>query len=163
MNLRKIFNTKNFKFILESIVSLSIVASIFFLAFELRQNTISIQLSNRQSAMEMGNEWDSWIKDTSFADTYILALNDFSSLSPTQKLQVDKYISQGLNIWEFIFGNLKDGVIEESQFIAWDRFFTEEYKNNRLWQLIWDQKKNAYEERFQDHINLIMEKKVELK
>jgi len=163
MNLRKIFNTKNFKFILESIVSLSIVASIFFLAFELRQNTISIQLSNRQSAMEMGNEWDSWIKDTSFADTYILALNDFSSLSPTQKLQVDKYISQGLNIWEFVFGNLKDGVIEESQFIAWDRFFTEEYKNNRLWQLIWDQKKNAYEERFQDHINLIMEKKVELK
>jgi len=163
MNLRKIFDAKNFKFILESIVSLSIVASIFFLAFELRQNTISIQLSNRQSAMEMGNEWDSWIKDTSFADTYILALNDFSSLSPTQKLQVDKYISQGLNIWEFIFGNLKDGVIEESQFIAWDRFFTEEYKNNRLWQLIWDQKKNAYEERFQDHINLIMEKKVELK
>ena len=163
MNLRKIFNAKNFKFILESIVSLSIVASIFFLAFELRQNTISIQLSNRQSAMEMGNEWDSWIKDRSFADTYILALNDFSSLSPTQKLQVDKYISQGLNIWEFVFGNLKDGVIEESQFIAWDRFFTEEFKNNRLWQLIWDQKKNAYEERFQDYINLIMGKKDKLK
>ena len=163
MNLRKIFNAKNFKFILESIVSLSIVASIFFLAFELRQNTISIQLSNRQSAMEMGNEWDSWIKDRSFADTYTLALNDFSSLSPAQKLQVDKYISQGLNIWEFVFGNLKDGVIEESQFIAWDRFFTEEFKNNRLWQLIWDQKKNAYEERFQDYINLIMGKKDKLK
>lgn len=136
----------------EIVGAVGVVVSLIYVGTEIRQNTSAIRQATNQSALSMGTSWDDWLRDRTFAETYVDANSDFSTLSPAQQLQVDKWVGVGLNIWEFVFGGHESGLVDEEVFEAWNRFFQGEIRDNPAWQLIWQQKREAYRDSFRAHV-----------
>lgn len=74
----------------EVVGAIAIVVSLIYVGSGIRQNTLTVQLSNSYAALTLAHEWDAWMKGVEFAETYILADTDFSSLSPARQMQIDK-------------------------------------------------------------------------
>ena len=106
-------NREQRKDIFESLGFIAIVASLIFLALETRQNTIAVQQENQQTISAIAHEWDSWIRDKDFAKTYDTGIRDIASLSSPEMLQFDRYVGQGLNVWELAFYNHQSGVMTD--------------------------------------------------
>jgi hypothetical protein len=137
----------------EIVAAFAVVVSLIYVGLEIRQNTEAIRLANQQSGLALGNEWDSWLQDQTFAGLYIEGGDDFSSLSEVQQLQLDKFIGQGLNLWEFAFYSHRDGLMNDEPWEGWDRFFKREIGAGQAWRLLWGSKRDSYGESFQAHVD----------
>ncbi len=137
----------------EIVAAFAVVISLIYVGSEIRQNTEAVQLANHQSPLALGNEWDSWLRDQAFANLYIEGSKDLSALSAAQHLQLDKFIGQGLNIWEFSFYSHRDGLIDDETWEAWDRFFKGEVKAGEVWRRLWRSKRDSFGESFQVHVD----------
>lgn len=137
----------------EIIAAFAVVISLIYVGLEIQQNTDAIRLANQQSGLALGNEWDSWLRDRTFASLYIEGSEDHSALSAVQQLQLDKFIGQGLNIWEFAFYSHRDGLMNDEPWEGWDRFFKREVQAGEAWRLLWESKRDSYGESFQAHVD----------
>ena len=141
------------KDIIESFGLIAIVASLIFLAYETRQNTIAIQQESQQTNLAIAHERDSWLKDPEFAKTYDSGMRDLTSLSSTELLQFDTFVGQSLNIWELAFYNNRSGVMTNEVWQGWDAYFRLEVRNES-WRQIWTTgKRDSYGESFQSHVD----------
>ena len=137
----------------EIIAAFAVVISLVYVGLEIRQNTEAIQSANQQSGLALGNEWDSWLRDQTFASLYVESSKDLSALSAVQQLQLDKFIGQGLNLWEFAFYSHREGLMDDEPWEGWDRFFRREAQGRKVWRLLWESKRDSYGESFQAHVD----------
>jgi hypothetical protein len=116
------------------------------------ENTRAVQRTNALSSLSLGHDWDAWLRDREFASTYDTGIRDYSSLSGADKLQFDRYIGQGLNIWEFAYYSTDAGTMDKETWEAWDRFFRSQLGHDS-WRLVWNDISDAYGSGFQVHVN----------
>ena len=148
---------ERWKDIFEVIGIIAIVSSIVFLTIEIRQNTVEVRLGNQQSALTLANEWDSWLKDATFSETYDKGIRDLSSLQPHQFRQFDTYIGQALNIWEFAFISHESGTMSDEIWTAWDTWLKSEIRQES-WRQLWISiKRESYSERFRSHVDAYLQ------
>lgn len=138
--------------------AIAVIVSLLYVGSEIKRNTAAVRQSNHQAALDMGHEWDAWLKDDGFAETYVLANEDDTQLTPAQLVQLNVWIGQGMNIWEFVLASTEEGLLEEHSFAAWDRFFTGEIRDKVVWRRAWHEKREAYYDRFQLHVDSILAK-----
>jgi hypothetical protein len=91
-----------------------------------------------------------------FASVYIEGNADYSALSAAQQLQLEKYIGEGLNIWEFAFASHRSGLINDETWEAWDRHFQGELQAAEVWRLGWAFKRDSYAASFQAHLDAVL-------
>ena len=146
-------NREQRKGIIEAFGLIAIVASLIFLAYETRQNTIAIQQESQQTILAIAHERDSWLLDSAFAKTYDTGMRDLASLSSPELLQFDTFVGQSLNVWELAFYNHQSGVMMDEIWQGWDAYFRSEVRNES-WRQIWTSgKRDAYAESFQSHVD----------
>ncbi len=146
-------NREQRKDIIEAFGLIAIVASLIFLAYETRQNTIAIQQESQQTILAIAHERDSWLLDSAFAKTYDTGMRDLASLSSPELLQFDTFVGQSLNVWELAFYNHQSGVMTDEVWQGWDAYFRSEVRN-ASWRQIWTSgKRDAYAESFQSHVD----------
>jgi hypothetical protein len=134
------------------VAAAAVVVSLLFVGSQIRENTRAVQRTNALSSLSLGHDWDAWLRDREFASTYDTGIRDYSSLSGTDKLQFDRYIGQGLNIWEFAFYSTNAGTMDKETWGAWDRFFRSQLGHDS-WRLVWNDISDAYGSGFQVHVN----------
>ena len=141
------------KGIIEAFGLIAIVASLIFLAYETRQNTIAIQQESQQTILAIAHERDSWLLDSAFAKTYDTGMRDLASLSSPELLQFDTFVGQSLNVWELAFYNHQSGVMTDEVWQGWDAYFRSEFRNES-WRQIWiSGKRDAFAASFQSHVD----------
>ena len=146
-------NREQRKGIIEAFGLIAIVASLIFLAYETRQNTIAIQQESQQTILAIAHERDSWLLDSAFAKTYDSGMSDLASLSSPELLQFDTFVGQSLNVWELSFYNHQSGVMTDEVWQGWDAYFRSEVRNES-WRQIWTSgKRDAYAESFQSYVD----------
>ena len=148
---------EKWKDIFEAIGAIVLVGSIIFLAIEIRQNTVEVRLGNQQSALALVHEWDSWIRDAAFSETYDNGIRDLSSLSPRELRQFDTYIGQALNIWEFAFISHESGTMSDEIWTAWDMWFQSEIRQDSWRQLWMTTKRETYSASFRSHVDAYLQ------
>jgi hypothetical protein len=134
------------------VAAAAVVVSLLFVGSQIRENTRAVQRTNALSSLSLGHDWDAWLRDREFASTYDTGIRDYSSLSGADKLQFDRYIGQGLNIWEFAYYSTNAGTMDKETWGAWDRFFRSQLGHDS-WRLVWNDISDAYGSGFQVHVN----------
>jgi hypothetical protein len=133
----------------------AVVASLLFVASQIRDNTKAVQRGNALSSLTLGHDWDAWLKDPHFAAVYDAGLRDYAGLLGPDKLQFDRYVGQGLNIWEFAYYSTDAGTMDRETWDAWDRFFGSQVAQ-ASWRVLWPEFKYAYGQRFQLHVDRLL-------
>ena len=147
---------KKWALIAEIVGAAAVVMSLLYVGLELRGNSRSIRLGNQQAAVALGIEADAWLSNSEFADTYEAGLRDLSSLTEAQKIQVDSFVGQHLNVWEFAFYSRESGLIEDALWEGWDRWGRSQIRQES-WRLLWEtSKREAYGVEFQAHVDAIL-------
>ncbi len=144
------------KTLVEFGAALTVLLGLVFVGLELRQNTNAIQVTNHQSSIALGMELGAWIRDPEFAETFELALRDFSKLTPVQKIQFDSYVGNELNIWEFTFYTHNDGMMSEEIWNGWDGWFRTEISQESFKALWFASKREAYGPEFRNYVDSVI-------
>ena len=144
---------KEYALLAEIIGAIAVVISLIYVGSGIRQNTSAIQVTNHQSSIALGMELGAWMRDAEFAETYELALRDFSQLTTVQKLQFDSYVGNELNIWEFGFYTHYSGMMSDEIWSGWDRWFRSEI-NQESFRTLWlASKRVGYGEDFRIYVD----------
>ena len=109
------------KEIIEGIGLLAIVASLIFLAIEVRQNTQAIDAS------EMNNIWSGWrevvilpiLENPQFAEAVVKRATG-EVLTDTEQAQLFVFSVGQFDVWAQIFALHKDGLIPDEKWEYWD-------------------------------------------
>jgi len=147
---------EKFAHIAEVVAAIAVVVSLIYVGFEIRQNTVAVQISTHQSSIAMGQDWDNWFQDPGFASLYDLASRDYPSLSEPQKLQLSAFLGQGFNIWEFVFYAYDSGSITDELWEGWDRYFRSELDHGGPWRIHWVNNRAGYGGEFQCYVDEII-------
>lgn len=143
------------KDVVEVVGLLAIVGSVVFLGLEIRQNTVQLRLANQQSTLALAHDWDALAMDADFSNVYVTGIQDLSALALSDFQRFDRFIGQGLNIWEFAFESYQSGTMSDETWSAWNRWFAGEISQTS-WQEIWESKRSGYGEAFVAHVDAII-------
>ena len=93
--------------------NLGVIASIIFLAFQIKQNTSQMQTEASFSINQTLHELNSAIyQDSSFAELYLRGCDSYSNLTEIEKLRFSRYGFEMLNL--YIYSNtLKQQELQE--------------------------------------------------
>ncbi len=136
----------------EIIGALAVVISLLYVGSEIQQNTAATKLGMHQSSIAMGADWEDRLFEADFAEIYESGINDCSALSAADKLKFEKYVNQGLNIWEFARYSHDTGMMDDEIWGGWDGFFRSEI-NQESWQEIWRLVRHGYGKSFQEYVD----------
>jgi hypothetical protein len=144
------------KDIFEAIGLIAIVASIVFLALEIRQNTIEVRLGNEQQALALGHDWDAWLLDAEFARIYDAGIADLSTLTSSEMRLFVTYLGEAFSIWEFAFRSHQSGTMSDETWVGWNMWFGSELRQES-WQMIWkNSKAGVASQEFRSHVDSIV-------
>ena len=152
----RVTNINRWSLVAEVVSAVAIVLSLIYVGYEIRQNTISTQLSNAYSAVTLSSTSHQWLSDSEFAATYALGLRDLSALDDTQRIQFEGFISQKLNVWEIVFYSHEQGLIDDAAWGAWEGHFKSQIRSES-WRSVWeDSQADSYQGPFQVHVDTIL-------
>ena len=87
-----------------------------------------------------------------FADVFVRAEKDLSTLSEAEQVQFQTYVFELLNLWEHVMSARQQGLMTESYWIAWNDTFHPSMKNS-AWQTIWNTARTHFSAEFQSHVD----------
>ena len=71
----------------------------------------------------MDIEKNSWLRDQDFAAIYVLAREDFSSLTPVQSRRFLAFVADTFSTWEFAHIIFSNSAVEENIWNGWDGYY----------------------------------------
>ena len=144
------------KDLFEAIGLIAIVASIVFLALEIRQNTIEVRLGNEQQALALGHDWDAWLLNEEFSRIYDAGLADLSTLTSSEMRLFITYLGEAFSIWEFAYRSHQSGTMPDDTWRGWDTWFADGLRQ-KSWQEVWKSSKGGFaSEGFRSHVDSII-------
>ena len=152
----RVTNISRWSVVAEVVSAVAVVLSLIYVGSEIRQNTISTQLSNAYSAVTLSSTSSQWLSDSEFAATYAVGLRDFSALDDTQRIQFEGFVSQKLNVWEIVFLSHEQGLIDDAAWGAWEGYFKSQIRSES-WRSVWkDSQSDGFQGPFQVHVDTIL-------
>ena len=144
------------KDLFEAIGLIAIVASIVFLALEIRQNTIEVRLGNEQQALALGHEWDAWLLNEEFSRIYDTGITNLSTLTSSEMRLFNTYLGEAFSIWEFAYRSHQSGTMPDDTWRGWDTWFAAELRQ-KSWQEVWRSSKGGVASQdFRTHVDSII-------
>ena len=98
----------------EFVGAIGVVASLLYLAWEVRRNTrIQLRSNHRASQEELHNSVRPAAENADLAELVTHAMEDLSALTPPQRYQIDMFMMCWLQNAELMVLDHRDGLIEE--------------------------------------------------
>ena len=99
--------------IAELLAAGGIIASVLYVAAQIRQNTKQSRSAAQQAFIqELGNALRTQAQNREWADLLLRGLNDLESLDPTARLQFTTHIGQVLRLYESAYLHYLDGALD---------------------------------------------------
>jgi len=115
-------NLKKMALIAEVLGGIGIIISILYLAFEVSQNSESVELSHH---LTLSNQYlalrQSLAEEEDLAKIIVKGSSDLSVLEPFEKLQFEAYLTSYWDIWENAQYMSATGRIDQDSWANWDR------------------------------------------
>ena len=110
--------------ILSIITNISVIAGIMFLAYELNQNTATLQNSSYQSVLATLTDWDRTLATDEDLNRIIReAENSPENLSMDEWSRFERYGFSLFGIWEYIFLSNQQNALSDLQWTAFEPYF----------------------------------------
>ena len=94
---------KEFALTAEIVGAIAVVVSLIYVGTSVNQNTDAIMVANHHALVAMDQNTNGWFRDSEFAATFEIAMEDASALSPVQSRQFRTFVADKFNAWEFAF------------------------------------------------------------
>ena len=137
---------------MEIIGVFAVLVGLFFVGFELQQNTASVQAATSQGLLEQSNQSNFLIAtDADFADIVSRGDASLDNLVETERLRYRSYVHGEFNIWEQAYYSHIDGTLNDRIWRGYDvgyrRWFCEQSPTN-----VWRQIEHNFGAEFRTHI-----------
>ena len=142
---------EQFNYIAEIVASAAVIASLIYVAIQIRQNTSTNKLMSAQNlSYELRNVNAALAEDSDIADISLRAMKDIESLSPTEKHRFYINVNCIFRVYESALYQHSQGTVDEPVFNALlgNMHLT---KNTSGYQAFWRDRKSIFSKEFQDY------------
>ncbi len=109
----------------ELVGTVAVIVSLIFVAYSIEQNTAAIQGSNENLIFERHAELaNQFMVDPSLAAILVKMRSDDPELTEIEAVRWEKYQLNLLDIWALAFNRYRSELLAESEWEAWDTYFT---------------------------------------
>ena len=109
----------------ELVGATGVIASLFYLGTQIRQNTRSVRASNYHAVVtNLSNLSGAMGRDGSTADVFVRGQSDFHCLSPTERKQFALLMVSLFRNYEDIFYQFRQEMLDESVWTGWKHSMT---------------------------------------
>ena len=148
-------NLANIATIIEAI---AVVASIIFIAVQIRQSTMLAKAANVQSLVTLSSPFNLLLaQDRKLAEVWLKGSKQFSKLDDTDKTRYMFLLFHSMTLQEHIFYQQEKHLIDESSYKSWQRSFEIYTQEHNLW-LHWDAIRVFYEGNFARYMDELISK-----
>jgi hypothetical protein len=136
--------------------AVAVVVSLLYVGLQISKNTEAQLSETEKSLFTLGAEWDAWYQDLQFVAIVAKADEDLTSLTKVERLQFEKHVLMGLNLWAYALSSYERRHIDEEEWQAWNSFFSDELKKD-AWLAIYRKSEHGYPQGFQSHLSTLIE------
>ena len=136
----------------------AVVLSLIYVGLQLDESTRVARNGTHQSILQLKHEWDSWlIVDDDLADLVTRAQSPDSAsvFNGPEHARFERYVTSGLNIWEYAYYSRVSEILGDDEWGAWDRSF-EQKVLQPSWDSIWVKLRPAYGTEFARHVDSVL-------
>ncbi|MCP5184673.1 MAG: hypothetical protein H6993_11970 [Pseudomonadales bacterium] len=148
-------NLQDYASVAEVIGAVAVVISLVYVALSIRQNTDAIQVSNHQALVAMDMEKNSWLRESEFAEIYVIAREEPEKLSKVQMQQYSTFVADTMNAWEFAYITYSNGAMDETIWHGWDGFYRSELSSD-LFRRFWLDRGEGFSPKFKAYVDSIV-------
>ena len=135
--------------------AMAVVLSLLYVGLQVSENTEAQQSETEMSLFTLGADWDAWYRDVQFVAVVAKANDDIESLTKVERLQFEKHVLMGLNLWAYALSSYERQHIDEEEWQSWNNFFINELKNSG-WLAIYRKHQDGYPDGFQVHLQTLV-------
>jgi hypothetical protein len=146
---------EKYALIAEIVGALAVVISLIYVGTSVRQNTAVAQVANHQAIVSMDMAKNNWLKDKEFVAIHLKARDGIDKLSTIETEQYMTFVADNLNAWEFAFITYNNGVLEDTIWVGWDRYYRG-WTKNKGFQLFWSQGGSNFSPDFNSYVESII-------
>ena len=138
------------------VANVSVVAGIFFLAFEIRQNSEAVRLNTAQSMGAEQAEFNRGFVTGEIAEIFVqMRESGYDSLTPVQQLQLVGFDNTYLFVQQNLYYQYRAGSLDEKLWAARHRAIVSAFREGNLARH-WKNRSFAFDEDFQEYINQVV-------
>ena len=101
------------------LANFGVIAGIVFLAYEIRQNTVSLKSSVSQNIYTQISQLLDKTMDAQFAEIMLRGQESFENLSQIEKVQYSSYLGQSFQAWQNIYFQVRAGAYDAKMADGW--------------------------------------------
>ncbi len=146
---------KEYALVAEIVGAIAVVVSLIYVGASVNQNTDAILVANHHALVAMDQDTNAWFRDSEFAASFEIAMDDVSNLSPVQSRQFRTYLADKFNAWEFAFLTHNSGMMEDDIWDGWDGYYRLELKQKGH-QWYWNSGREGYSPAFRVYVDSIL-------
>jgi hypothetical protein len=141
---------EQFNYIAEIVASVAVIASLIYVAIQIRQNTATNKLISAQNLSHEVRAGSAIAAANSYlADIHLRGMKDVESLSPSERHQFYLYLNNTYRVYESALYQHTQGVVDEPVFNAITSNMHIGMKTPG-YQSFWNERKSIFSKEFQD-------------
>lgn len=138
------------------VANVAVVAGIFFLAYEIRQNSEAVRLNTAQSMGAEQAELNRGLVTTEIAEIFVqLKDSGYDSLTPVQQVQLLGFDNTFLSVQQNLYYQYRAGSLDEKLWAARHRAIVSAFRQGNLARH-WKNRSFAFDEDFQAYIDTMV-------
>ena len=137
----------------------AIIVSLIYVALQIDQNTVAIEVSSNQGRLAYGREQSELLlTNPDLVDLIFKGEKSVESLTDKEKFLFYEYTTWRIAAWEMTYVENLDGIIDEQLWKAWDGYFHLLIDGKPGYQTFFNDTRPQWDSRFMRHIDAIYEK-----
>lgn len=138
--------------IAETVGAIGVIASLLYVAFQVRQNTRSVRTATYEALVRSSSDFlTPVLQDPELASSFEAAVADWGSIDAGRRSQVNYLFTQLFRLWENAFFQKQQGTLEPTLWEAW-RHVMVSYFHQAGVQEWWVARRMAYSSTFRDFL-----------
>ena len=148
---------EQYAYLADIIAAIAVIASLIYLARELRQNTNAIRVSSSDNFVEFNFKLNSAVAmNREFAELWMKGMSDFDSLDAVEKQRLVMFDFQAIAGWHNWFNQRQEKLISDAHWIELTGTF-EIFGQRQAIREAWKMFKHIYKEPYQEFMAQYLE------
>ena len=144
-------------YLAEIIGVVTVVASIVYLAIQVKQNGRSLRVQTVHDISSQFKEAQSSIAhDKELADIYHRGVFNFDQLDALEQLRFNLHVASLVRVFDELLFQYNEGALEESQWIGFKTILEDVFRYPG-YQSVWNIRRQQYSKIFQQYVNKLIE------